>query len=152
MPQLNKKEKTFCRKYLETGDVKKSAEFSGIKKDPYDLLGRDDVQNEIKRLGTALNRSAESLALSALTRLAVGDISDAVSLLFSDNPAEMKNLDLFMVSEIKKKGDATEIKFFDRFKALKSLAEGFKSGEDAVPFYEALLSGAEKLEQTDYED
>lgn len=152
MPKLNKKEKAFCRKYLETGNVKKSAEFSGIKKDPYDLLEKDDVQNEIKRLGGALKRCADSVALSALTKLAVGDVTDAVSLLFSDKPCELKNLDLFMVSEIKRKGDTMEIKFFDRFKALKSLAEGFKSDEDAVPFYEALLSGAEKLEQSDYED
>lgn len=152
MPQLNKKEKAFCRKYLETGDVKKSAEFSGIKKDPYDLLEKDDVQNEIKRLGGALKRGAESVAESALIRLAVGDVSDAVSLLFSDKPCDLKNLDLFMVSEIKRKGDTTEIKFFDRFKALKSLIEGIPNDEDAVPFYDALLSGAEKLEQSDYED
>lgn len=152
MPQLNKKEKAFCRKYLETGDVKKSAEFSGIKKDPYDLLEKDDVQNEIKRIGGALKRGAESVIKSALIRLAVGDVSDAVSLLFSDKPCDLKNLDLFMVSEIKRKGDTTEIKFFDRFKALKSLIEGFSNDEDAVPFYDALLSGAEKLEQSDYED
>ncbi len=152
MPQLNKKEKAFCRKYLETGDVKKSAEFSGIKKDPYDLLEKDDVQNEIKRLGGALKRGAESVAESALIRLAVGDVSDAVSLLFSDKPCDLKNLDLFMVSEIKRKGDTTEIKFFDRFKALKSLIEGIPNDEEAVPFYDALLSGAEKLEQSDYED
>jgi hypothetical protein len=152
MPQLNKKEKAFCRKYLETGDVKKSAEFSGIKKDPYDLLEKDDVQNEIKRIGGALKRGSESVIKSALIRLAVGDVSDAVSLLFSDKPCDLKNLDLFMVSEIKRKGDTTEIKFFDRFKALKSLIEGFSNDEDAVPFYDALLSGAEKLEQSDYED
>ncbi|MBQ5347582.1 MAG: terminase small subunit [Ruminococcus sp.] len=147
MSQLNKKEKAFCREYLESGNAKKAARSSGITKDPYELLSKEAVISEIKRLGTALNKNSEHIARSALIRLAVGDVSDACRLLIIDKPDEeiLSELDLFMVSEIKRKGDTTEIKFYDRFKAIKCLLEGFESEQNAVPFYEALIAGAEKL-------
>ncbi|MEE3428009.1 MAG: terminase small subunit [Ruminococcus sp.] len=151
MSQLNKKEKAFCRKYLETGNINVAAKLSGISKDPYELLGRDEINAEINRLGERINRSAEYIAKSALIRLAVGNVSDAVNLIYSDE--ESKNLpegaDLFMVSEIKRRGDTTEIKFFDRFKAIKSLLDGFDNVEEAVPFYDALIEGAKKLNGKD---
>ncbi len=151
MSQLNKKEKTFCRKYLETGNINAAAKLSGISKDPYELLGRDEINAEINRLGERINRSAEYIAKSALIRLAVGNVSDAVNLIYSGGEAENlpEGADLFMVSEIKRRGDTTEIKFFDRFKAIKSLLDGFDNGEEAVPFYDALIEGAKKLNGKD---
>ncbi|MCH5303390.1 MAG: terminase small subunit [Ruminococcus sp.] len=154
MSQLTKKEKAFCRKYLETGSVEEAKRFCKISKDCYELLTRDDILNEIKRLGDAMDKSLEVIAKSALKRLAVGSISDAVSLIFTENPdsEKLKGLDLFMVSEIKRKDNLTEIKFFDRFKAVQSLIEGFESTENAVPFYDALIAGAERLNKTDNGD
>lgn len=154
MSQLNKKEKAFCRKYLETGNINDAAELSGISKDPYELLGREEIICEINRLGERLNKNAEYIAKSALIRLAVGDVSDAVGLVFTGNSDEitLKGVDLFMVSEIKRKGDTTEIKFFDRFKAIKSLLDGFGNEEEAVPFYDALIAGAENLNSSEYGD
>ncbi len=151
MSQLNKKEKAFCRKYLETGNIAEALRASGYKKDPYELLCSDEAVEEIKRLSGALNRNAESIAKSALIRLAVGDVSEVASLVFSDEPDKrISDADMFMVSEIKKKGDLTEVKFFDRFKAIKTLLEGIEIDTD-VPFYNALLEGAEKLDG-DYGD
>ncbi|MCD7797430.1 MAG: hypothetical protein LUG95_07530 [Clostridiales bacterium] len=60
-----------------------------------------------------------------LRRLAFGDITDAVKLLYESEGniiCELGSLDLFNVSEIKKlKGVGTEIKFFDRPKRLTGL-------------------------------
>ncbi len=147
MSQLSKKEKAFCERYFETGDIEEAVRFSGISKNPYELLRRADVTNEIKRLGESVDKNIEAIAKNALVRLMTGNISDAVGLLYSDKPDidKLKELDLFMISEIKRKGDVTEIKFFDRFKAIKSLLEGFNSGNEAVPFYDALIEGARKL-------
>lgn len=150
MPQLNKKEKVFCRKYLETGNLYKASEYAQLSKDPYELLKREDIKNEIKKLGDALNTTAEYLAKAALIRLAVGSVYDAVNLAYTDK-ADTDNIsgrDLFMVSEIKRKGEATEIKFFDRFKAIRYLMEGSDRSESSVPFYDALIAGAEKLNES----
>lgn len=154
MSQLSKKEKSFCRKFIETGNAEEAVRFSEVSKDPYELLRREDIVNEIRRLGEGINKNIEPVAKNALLRLAVGNIGDAVSLLLCDKPDEekLKKLDLFMISEIKRKGDVTEIKFFDRFKAIQSLLEGFKNSDEAVPFYEALKEGARKLNSTGYGD
>ncbi len=59
-------------------------------------------------------------------RLAFGCVSDAVSLVFSDDVTReaIENMDLFNIAEIKrKKGGDIEIKFFDRQKALEKLKE-----------------------------
>ncbi len=147
MSQLTKKEKAFCRKYLETGSVEEAGRFCKISKDCYELLTREDILNEIHRLGEAMDKSLEVIAKSALKRLAVGSISDAVSLIFTEKPdfEKLNELDLFMISEIKRKDNLTEIKFFDRFKAIQSLIEGFGNDESSVPIYDALMAGAERL-------
>ncbi|MCM1114366.1 MAG: terminase small subunit [Clostridium sp.] len=79
-----------------------------------------------------------------LRRLAFGEITDAVSLLFESEEtiiSTLPRLDLFNVSEIKRaKGGGMEIKFFDRLKALDKLGELASAGEKkgAASFYEAL--------------
>lgn len=152
MPQLNKKEKAFCRSYLKTGDVEKAAKLSGIKSDPYELLAQDKIAGEINRLGKALNRTAEHIARYALIRLAAGSFSEAAGLIFADEKSDLSKADMLSVSEIRKKGESIEIKFFDRFKAIQCLTEGFGENENSVPFYEALIAGAEKLKSKDYGD
>ncbi|MCR5206867.1 MAG: hypothetical protein K6C14_00130 [Eubacterium sp.] len=83
-----------------------------------------------------------------LEKLAFGNISDAVSLLFlSDEEAlsRLKKLNLYNVSEIKKpKGGGMEIKFFDRIKACEKLREYSGAGSDeGLSFYQALEKSAE---------
>ena len=82
-----------------------------------------------------------------LKRLAFGDITDAVLLLFAGDTfseEKLRSLDLFCVSEIKKvRAGGTEIKFFDRQKALESLYE-LSAQEDTqgLGFYAALEKSA----------
>ena len=83
-----------------------------------------------------------------LSRLAFGEISDAVSLLYMSDEEALKRLpelNLFNVSEIKRpKGGGMEIKFFDRIKACEKLSERLNVRENRdMSFYEALEQSAE---------
>ncbi len=89
--------------------------------------------------------------LEGYRRIAFGDISDPVRLLFCGEvtPRALKNMDLFSVSEIRRpKGGGMEIKFFDRIRALQCMQE--LGGEDDSPcgFYQALERGAQALEES----
>ena len=65
---------------------------------------------------------------------------------------ELKKMDLFCVSEIKRPKDGSmEIKFFDRMKALEKLSEG-ESGDGAASFYEAICRSAQALKEKEQED
>lgn len=88
---------------------------------------------------------------NGLKKLAFGNVSDAVSLLFlSDEEALLKlpKLNLFNVSEIKKpRGGGMEIKFFDRIKACERLREyATDSSSDSLGFYQALEKSVENAE------
>ena len=79
-----------------------------------------------------------------------GNISDAVSLLYIERPTaeQLKAMDLFMISEIKKPKDGMlEIKFFDRLKALEKLES--KSGADAgvSNLFDAIGQGAKAVSE-----
>ena len=63
MSQLSKKEKAFCERYFETGDIEEAVRFSGISKNPYELLRRADVTSEIKRLGESVDKNIEATEL-----------------------------------------------------------------------------------------
>ena len=83
-----------------------------------------------------------------LMKLAFGDVSDAVSLLFlSDEEVllRLKKLNLYNVSEIKRpRGGGMEIKFFDRIKACERLGELTATQQDeGLSFYQALEKSAE---------
>ncbi len=96
-----------------------------------------------------------------LRRLAFGEITDAVSLLFESEEKILETLpqlNLFNVSEIKRpKGGGMEIKFFDRLKALDKLREVISadSEKSSVSFYDALeksASGAESIYKDDEDE
>ena len=148
MKKLTKKEKAFCRGFLERGSIAEAESFAGMSKGGSELICRDDILEEIERLSQLQNKSLKQLARSGLKRLAMGNIADAVSLIsMKDYDSEtLKNMDLFMVSEIKRseKGQI-EIKFFDRFKALEKLNDDCENLENTTPFYDALMMGAETL-------
>ena len=87
---------------------------------------------------------SEKEVCDGLRRLAFGEITDAVSLLFEPEEKilqKLNTLDLFNVSEIKRpKGGGMEIKFFDRLKAIDKIREMVNEQTDKSPtsFYEAL--------------
>lgn len=85
-----------------------------------------------------------------LLDIALGSVSDAISLLFMTEEEAMKRLPklkLMNVSEIKRpKGGGMEIKFFDRIKALERLGADKSSASDSsLSFYEALEKSANDL-------
>lgn len=133
--------------YLETCSVNEAEKKSGIKNGK-ELLSKDEICSEIIRLGEAQRKNLAALANAGLKKLALGSIADAVSLIYMDNPdvEQLREMNLFNISEIRRKDNATEIKFFDRFKALERLTEAENNNTASIPFYEALEAGAEKLD------
>lgn len=115
------------------------------------LLARDDIQNEINRLVKSKEKLARTLASVGYQRLAFGNTSDAVSLIYSKDPgeAELGSMDLFMISEIKKPKDGSlEIKFFDRLKALEKL-EQINSDSPFVNLFDAIGEAGSGSERGD---
>ena len=81
-------------------------------------------------------------------RLAFGNISDAVSLLYMENPSrtDLSTMDLFLVSEIKRPKDGSmEIKFFDRLKALEKLESKNEEENGAKSLFDAISEGAKAV-------
>ena len=141
---LKNREKEFCACFAETGDAKLSARLSGYRLNSrakgIKLLARDDIQTEINRLVKSKEKLARALASVGYQRLAFGNTSDAVSLIYSKDPveADLGSMDLFMISEIKKPKDGSlEIKFFDRLKALEKL-EQISSDSSFVNLFDAI--------------
>ena len=153
MARLTKKEKEFCAALIQTGSVSSAQRLSGAENGRV-LLCRQEIIDEIKRLSDARAETDEYLAKAALRHLAAPDISDAVSLIFKDglSDADLKKLDLFAVSEIRRRDNVTEIKFFDRFKAIEKLLEAGGGKAQSVPFYEALVESARSLSHDGDED
>lgn len=91
--------------------------------------------------------------MEGFERLAFGNITDAIRLLFCDelNTRTLNKLDLFHVSEIKRpKGGGIEIKFFDRLKALQCLEEMYNQEQgDQSSFYRALERGVHTFEESE---
>ena len=147
MAGLTKKEKTFCIEFVSSGNIAEAERVSDLVGKGKALLCRKDICDELHRLSNIQSKSLEMIARAGMKRLAIGGVSDAVRLIFLDNPCteELDSLDLFNVSEIRRKGDQTEIKFFDRFKALEKLLEGSRNEESSIPFYDALMKCADSL-------
>lgn len=87
-----------------------------------------------------------------LLEIALGSVSDAVSLLFmteEEMVERLPKLKLINVSEIKRpKGGGMEIKFFDRIKALERLGAGeARESDSSLSFYEALEKSAVRAEE-----
>ena len=150
MKKLNKKEKVFCKSFLDTGSIFEAEKISGVK-DGSKLIDDTRVVDEIERLSKLQAKSLNQLAKAGLKKLAMGGISDAVSLIYMDKPDKeiLKDMDLFMISEIRRnKDNCMEIKFFDRFKALDKLIENCEIADTSVPFYDALIMGAKSVESS----
>lgn len=102
-------------------------------------------------------KTLEEQVRDGLSKLAFGDISDAVSLLFLSDEEIIQNLpklNLFNICEIKRpKAGGMEIKFFDRIKACEKLRDitAVKSDE-SLGFYEALEKSAKNLKGNNLND
>lgn len=150
--RLTKKERLFCCAYASSGDMTKSAELSGFCVSPREeairLLSRECITDEISRLIRQRERLFSSLALIGYQRLAFGSVSDAVRLVCAENLSELKldDMDLFLVSEIKKPKDGSmEIKFFDRLKALEKLGSVENNSADSFGIFDAISKSADLL-------
>ena len=146
---LTQKEKDFCRFYCICKNHREAAAKAGFvfpERAGLKLLEKDGVRDEIAMLSQDFKRMSD--AADGLRRIAFGSVTDAVKLfLLNGEVPELENLDLFSVSEIKlQKTGATEIKFYDRIKALEALASiGETRAEDSAPFIDAILKGAEAI-------
>ena len=119
------------------------------------LLRRQDIAQETARIDKQRESTQKDISIG-YQRLAFGCISDAVKLLFSDeiSPEEIEKMDLFNISEIKrKKGGDIEIKFFDRLKALEKLTDMNSSGreDEESSLFSAIEKGAKALRTQQYE-
>lgn len=143
---LTKKEKEFCRYYVTLQNSREAASNAG-----YGMLSRlageklmmkKEVKDEIARL-IKLNDDL-SCAKQGFRRLAFGSVADAIRLIDGERD-NLDSMDLFMVSDIKLvKGGGMEVKFYDRQKALESLAslEQMTSADGSLPIYRALENSA----------
>lgn len=96
-----------------------------------------------------MKKNIKEAVLEGYRHLAFGDISGPVKLLFAEKitPQMLKKMDLFRVSEIKSvKGGGMEIKFYDRFEALKLMLE-LDDQDDGDGFLRALEQGAAALRE-----
>lgn len=151
---LTAREKLFCVYYAHSGDAKQAAIYAGYKKNPYEkagrLLIRSEISEEIADLSKKLFCDMNNIAKAGYYRLAFSGIADAVSLLYMDKPSEktLSEMDLFMISEIKKPKDgAMEIKFFDRLKALENLCKNSDTKEQSNGLFDALSIAAKNISE-----
>ncbi|HCA04687.1 MAG TPA: hypothetical protein DEO32_02185 [Ruminococcaceae bacterium] len=150
--KLTGRQEEFCRGFVCTGDPAFSAKRAGYEKNSAaaaeKLMTNPEVLAEISRLTKEREKVFASLASLGYQRLAFGNISDAVSLLYLENPSaeQLEKMDLFMISEIKKPKDGMiEIKFFDRLKALEKLENTSSSGDGVKDLFDAIGQGAKAV-------
>ena len=142
--KLTKAEKFFCADFALNGSCEAAAKAAGFAepfRDGVRLLSREDIASEINRLSGSRSTLFSNLAAAGYHRLAFGDISDAVSLLFTEcpDPERLAKMDLFLVSEIRRPKDgAMEIKFFDRLKALEKLSECGEASDGVKSLFDAI--------------
>ena len=156
--ELSSKEKLFCTYCSVNCNGREAAAKSGYRfpeKAALKLLKRKEIKAYIEQLDKQRRADKKDIA-QGYTRLAFGCISDAISLLYSEEPEKEKleEMDFFNISEIKrKKGGDIEIKFFDRIKALEKLQQlcdekDYMSGSS---IYSAISSCAAALKEDSIE-
>jgi len=144
----------FCCNYVLLGSIEEAAVRAGIQRENalsegVELLKTDECQQLIGQLRNLISDSGNVTA--GLKRLAFGNCTDAVYLVFADElppVSVIEKLDLFNVSELKRvKGGGVEVKFFDRLKALEKLFElenAFSDRDKAESLIKALSTDEER--------
>ena len=153
------KRDAFCCWYVMLGNAVEAAEKAGFPKEnalgeAVKCLRSQECRKTISSLRELLSDSGNVAA--GLKRLAFGNCTDAVYLVFADElppPSVIEGLDLFNVSEIKRvMGGGVEIKLFDRLRALEKLFELENSCSDrdkAADLITALTAPTERSEALD---
>lgn len=152
---LSDKETLFCEYYLICRSARDAAARAGYRLFPERTGMRLLREKRIRTKIAALRRSEDrSEAAAGLSRIAFGSTSDAVRLLYAEDPPtpqELERMDLFSVAEIRRtKGGGMEIKFFDRIKALEKLSELSASAEGECgmnEFVSAIQRGADLIRE-----
>lgn len=149
----------FCCWYAALGNVAEAAAKAGFSSETalsegIKCLSDESCRKKINELRELLSDSGSVIA--GLRRLAFGNCTDAVYLVFADElppPSVISGLDLFNVSEIKRvKGGGVEVKLFDRMKALEKLFElqtAFTERGKAESLIRALTSSDEGDDELD---
>lgn len=150
--KLTPREKAFCSSFLNSGCAEHAAKRAGYsgncRKTGERLLCRTEIAEEIELLAKQREKSLANMASVGYQRLAFGNICDAVSLLYMENPAkkDLDDMDLFLVSEIRRPKDGSmEIKFFDRLKALEKLENKGDNSGGITDLFNAINKGAEAV-------
>lgn len=138
---------------METGNPTEAfsiADMQNGKENIRELILSENIREEIKKIYEVKKQNLAIKAEIGYERLAFGEISDPVKLMFIKDYDEnqIKSMNLFNISEIKRLKDGTiEIKFFDRMKALEKLhqIEINRSENEVLPFYSALENGIKNL-------
>ena len=135
--------------YAESGNAREAARGAGYsrpEKAAAALMLREDIGREIEAVFDSRSRNCRRMAVAGYERLAFGSVTDAVRLMFEDEPQSVGQYDLFNVAEIKRPKDgAMEIKFFDRIRALEKLeASGGDKENRLADFYGALMNSSEQ--------
>ena len=148
MTQIRKKlkprEKRFCSAYVGSCDAAFAARRAGFRHDcgqiGEELLCDERILDEIERLSARRSKTLSGLAAAGYSRLAFGDVSDALKLLYNKNPTpgQLEEMDLSMISEIKSKDGNLEIKFFDRLKALDRLENAAAKDTSVSGLFDAI--------------
>lgn len=156
--ELNGKEKLFCTYYGVNRNAREAAAKSGYvfpERSALKLLKKPEIKSYIDQLDKQRRNDRNDIA-QGYVRLAFGCVSDAIRLMFSDNPENesFDQLDLFNISEIKrKKGGDVEVKFFDRLKALEKLQQLNQDDNcfNGATLYSAIASSAAALKEEQLE-
>lgn len=142
----------FCSYFVCTGSAEDSAKRAGYQKNcrltGERLLCEERILDELERLIALRKRVLPQLAAVGYYRMAFGGVADALRLLYTECPdaAELSEMDLFMISEIKKPKDGMlEIKFFDRLKALEKLGCQQENSSGVSGLFDAIGRGAKTL-------
>lgn len=146
---MRKRDKTFCVYVAQGKSLEEASILSGYEGSKgVTLITKPEIMNEITALLKAKANLMKNLSVIGYQQLAFGSIADCISLVTEEKVTkeDLQNMNLFMISEIKKPKDgAMEIKFFDRLKALEKLQSYLDGESQCVPFYEALEKGAKAL-------
>ena len=149
----------FCFYFAESGNAERAAAKAGYlnpAKTAAALAVRKDINEEMEELYRQREKNIRHKSICGYERIAFGDVSDAVRLMFENEYPEEKcaEYDLFNVAEIKRpKEGAMEIKFFDRLKALEKL-ENLKNADKSAQsdIYNAVIGGIAQYGECDKVD
>lgn len=140
----------FCCYYVMLGDLNEAAIKAGIPRDSALSDGLELLRSSFCRRKIAELRSLTDTAsvIAGLRRLAFGSCADGIMLAFMDeapSPDTLRSLDLFCVSEFKHGKNGSEVRFFDRQRAVEKLYEletAFSDRDKSAALIEALSASA----------